>query len=605
MTSQLIDGYECWDLPTDEARATPSFFSKRRLSLNLMRLLLIAAIPGTVFGWILWLRTVRAGISIYILREGVSSVLTGTAHRSWFQWLVDLDLSSFAAAIFLLVMLRFVVCGFRHCVLAPRRAGFWSRAHGRYLFSEEWSRLILRLGLIGTLVSFIFAALTLIGDKENQSSAGSETQAVHKESTAGPTAAVYDAEIGQESTNEPARRSDGLSPGASGDQVSARKTTQSSDKIFLLLCAALFGILVGCVLAFVVMPLLEKLNGIGMGRHLIAFREQAAPEEEQLLHSMVFLNQELEAFARNAHTLNETLAGAQRIIQATERATDSMAGVKSQFDTLNGTLTAMTENVGTVAKGLSAVVTKLDVTTERLKASNENLEQLPAAFNAALAPIGPALKAWSEVGETTRRSEEELLAVAKCIQQPIGLLAEIARRFQPILQQVALFAARASEERGDETAHLVQLKDAFAGLSRRLETFSKALEKRERDAMSSEEVSKRFYEDVVLKVEAQDQSIAEHSIGMQTVLETLEEKFAKLGTTLAEIKAEQRSQRTAVEELRKKTLELGAQVKSAAKRAAKPTRAENGRSWGFRLFGLDHTGNHAPTSDRNAAPAKD
>ena len=414
-----------------------------------------------------------------------------------------------------------------------------------------------------------------------------------------------DADTGKESTREAAPSSDGSTPDDGKDQKGAERTTQSSDKIFLLLCAALFGILVGCVFTFVVMPALEMLNGMAMGRHLITIEEQAAPEEQHLLETMVSLNRELEAFAKNAHTLNDTLAGAQQIIQATERATEAIAGVKPQFDTLNVTLTAMAENVGTVAKGLSEVVTKLDATTEKLKATNEKLEELPAAFKAALDPIGPALKVWSEVGETTRRTEEELSAVAKCIQQPIGLLAEIARRFQPILQQVALFAARASEERVDETVHLVQLKNAFATLSQRLECLSKALEKREQKATTSEEVSKRFYEDVKLKVEAQDRSIAKHSVDLQTVLDRLEEKFAKLGTTLAEIKNEQTSQRTAVEDLRKRTLELGAQVKSAVKRAAKPIRAENRRSWGFGLFGPNHRGNHAPTSDSDHTPTKE
>jgi hypothetical protein len=541
----ILDVLQCRALPTAETQALPSWFSRRRVALNLMRFLLIAAVGGSVFGWILWLRTVSAGVRIYILRQGVSSVLSGAAQRTWFQWLIDLDLSSFAAAIFLLVVLRFLGYGFDHCVLAPRRAGFWSRAHGRYLFTEEWSRLILRLGLIGTLISFIFAALTLIGEQ------------------------------------------------------------QESDKIFLLLCAALFGILVGCVFTFVVMPALEKLNAMAMGRHLITIEQQAAPEEQLLLETMVSLNLELVAFARNAHLMNDTLAGAQQIVQATDGATKAIAGVKPQFDALNITLTAMAENVGTVARGLSQVVTKLDATTEKLNASNEGLEKLPAAFTAVLGPIGPALKAWSEVAETTRRTEEELAAVAKGIQQPIGLLAEIARRFQPILQQVALFAVRASEERVDETMHLGQLTNAFATLSQRLESFSKALEKREQEAMTSEQVSKRFYEDVKLKVEAQDRSIAEHSVDLQTVLEKLEDQFAKLGTTLGELKNAQTSQRTALQELRRRTRALAAQVKSALKRAAKPIRAENRRSWVFGLFRNNHSGNHAPTSGSDHTPVKE
>jgi ABC-type transporter Mla subunit MlaD len=604
----LLDVIQCRALATDGTRTTPPLLSRRRVALNLMRFLLIAAVNGAIFGWILWLRTVRAGVDIYILRQGVSPVLSGTAQRTWVQWLIDLDLSSFAAAIYLLVVLRFLLYGFSHCVLAPRRAGFWTRAHGRYLFSEGWSRLILQLGLIGNLISFIFAALTLIGAPQEPGAAAATTAVVQAESALSApqpaTEAGADAgtDTGPEDAELAALSSEESAPVANEGQDSPGTTRQSSDKMFLLLCAALFGLLVACVLTFVVMPALEWLNGMAMGRHLIKNEEQAAPEEQLVRESVASLNQEVDAIARSAHTLTDTLAGAQQLIQATQGATEAVAGVEQRFDNLDATLTAMAENVGTVARGLSGVVTKLDATADKLKVGNENLEALRAAFKAALDASGPALKAWGEVADATRVTEGELAAVARCIQQPIGLLAQIVCRFEPLLRQVALFAARASEERADETKHLRHLKDAFDTLSQRLDRFSRALEQRERQAATSEALSQQFFEEVKLKVEAQDRSIAAHAADLPTVLERLEANFAPLGTALREIKSEQRRQRAAIKDLRVRTRALGAQVKSVTKRAAKPNRAENHSRWAFSLFGRNHTGNHTPSSGSDHTP---
>ena len=118
------------------------------------------------------------------------TVTTDTA-STWQEYIVALDISSFSAMILALLFTRWAFVGGRNTIRYFQRDGraYFRCAYHSVLFTEGFETLCIRMGLLGTLLSFVLAALIHMSG-EPLTSGGASI----------PTAADQVAQIAQEST---------------------------------------------------------------------------------------------------------------------------------------------------------------------------------------------------------------------------------------------------------------------------------------------------------------------------------------------------------------------------------------------------------------------
>jgi hypothetical protein len=152
-----------------------------------------------------------------------------------FRTLAQLDVSGCSALIALLVCLFLCGRGVRHGFLLPWGHGkdFWHRAFPLRLFPMELPQFTVRVGLIGTLTAFVFAALVHLDVK-----AGAKT-------------------------------------GASAAALWAAR----SQEVFGFLTAALVPTLAGALAAYVALPFLAWVNAAALAHRHLRREEPASPAD--------------------------------------------------------------------------------------------------------------------------------------------------------------------------------------------------------------------------------------------------------------------------------------------------------------------------------------
>ncbi len=150
----------------------------RRLSFHALLGISVASVAGAVYWWYMWFVTAEACLYAYVLPKGslegqgqqhsLLSILKNPGswrECSWRDYFIALDITSIAALTLALFFTYLAWSGIRNT--AWRRyqdgRGFFENAYKAGLFSRSFVQLCIQFGLLGTLLSFLLAAVAQIG----------------------------------------------------------------------------------------------------------------------------------------------------------------------------------------------------------------------------------------------------------------------------------------------------------------------------------------------------------------------------------------------------------------------------------------------------------
>ncbi len=226
----------------------------------------VAACVAAVYFWHLWVATARTCVNTYILRTTASALIEPGKAESLRDYLAGLDISSFSALILALLFTRLAVTGIKNTIVNLYRDGtsYFDHAYHGILFPITFEQLCIRLGLLGTLLSFLLAAISQMGDASPATSAASTVTL-------------------QRQVENISREGASHREVATGDSsVSSRAVTTSelSGQMFLLLCASLVSTFVGTGAAYIVTPSLNWVHDRAVGRHQLREVDPAFACEE-------------------------------------------------------------------------------------------------------------------------------------------------------------------------------------------------------------------------------------------------------------------------------------------------------------------------------------
>jgi ABC-type transporter Mla subunit MlaD len=494
--------------------------------------LMLGAVYGLAFALLLLRDTVRAGWSTYILRASPPHIFTAT-DRTLYQWLIDLDLSACAAVVYVIVLYYTVTSSARNVYALIARFRGESSARGRPLFPEGLSSVFINLGLIGVLVSFVLAALT---------------QAGRPPATPAPTVAVV--------AGQPAPDAAGPVPpgGAQGDpsKPGTPADEQYSEKIFLLLCAALFGTLVATVAAYVVIPLLERLNALVLGRML-------KPADAGPPATPADIDQHLAQALAAVAPLAGQLGGAAEAITA----------IKTDFGGMNRALASASGRFETTAKTLERTTGKLNTTAGKLETAAGKLEALPAALDALLQSLKGGLAGLEKLATSAAQGVDDLVAAAKSLGGSLVSLDRVLTGLEQLAKRVPKFleGLLASEQTQAESLKLVN--ETFKKIETRFDTLATEFEKFNAGG------SKRHTE----LVEAIGQAAETRIAPIGATLDTLEATLRQIGEQLTQMKTSQDELRKEVDDLKRGGIQFG---RAIDRFSSNGLQAETGsRGWWF------------------------
>ena len=134
----------------------------RKVAFCVLAVCAVLACVGAVYFWYLWFLTAKTCIDTYILKTAQSIIIHPELADSWQSKLIGLDISSFSALTLALLFTRLGYVGSRNTIRYFRRDGwaYFGRAYHSVLFTEGFETLCVRFGLLGTLLSFLLAAVS-------------------------------------------------------------------------------------------------------------------------------------------------------------------------------------------------------------------------------------------------------------------------------------------------------------------------------------------------------------------------------------------------------------------------------------------------------------
>lgn len=447
----------------------------RKVAFYVLAMLAVIACAGAVYFWYLWVVTARTCVDTYILRNTTSALLDPGKAKSLQDYLSGLDISSFSALILALLFTRLAIGGIRHTLLTRRRAGkgYFVHAYHRILFPEGFESLCIRLGLLGTLLSFLLAAISLMG-------------------VSGPTTDVG----GTTLESQAAAVSREVTPGNETPDVitappnATSSTSQLSGQMFLLLCASLVSTFVGTGTSFVVTPSLNWLNDRAVGRHQIRQIDEESAAED-FFRQIDRTSQRLSDFdattVKLAESAEHIAAFEANVADASERLTVLLAEHIASFGT----------NVADASERLAVSLKNYEQSIRLLKISNQNsqllteklssveqlsdrlcqlLQHLPEELNTPLLHISAAAIRFRDAA---REGQDAFAGFRKTASAAGDSLAKTEQRTQKNSQLLVEVRQALRELAGHEvmkTERLTRVADSFEQLSAMLGESSKEVE---------------------------------------------------------------------------------------------------------------------------------
>ncbi len=442
-----------------------SLARSRKVAFFVLAACAVFASAAAVYFWYLWSLTAKTCIDTYILRKTASLILHPELANTWQDKFIGLDISSFSALTLAVFLTRLAYGGGKNTIRFFQRDGqaYFGRAYRSVLFSEGFETLCVRFGLLGTLLSFLLAAVAQMSN-----------DALPTTGTSGTTFADVTSAVAQDSVGSP-----DVARGIAAGKESGRGTSDESEDIFLLLCASLVSTFVGTGVAYVVTPSLNWLNERAVGMHQIgqADAEYAADE---------FFRQ----ISRTSRRLAEFETTTSKMTQTAEHISNfevSVATAAGQLVKLTAGLerAIQTFDVSTqTGQQLSRKLDQLEAMSDKLSAL---LDRLPERLNNPLKNMSLMAKEFRDAaisGETAFRELKEVAGSAR------GPLTETTQRTNTTwqmlreLQDSLRGLAKSEERQTSEVSKLVQafdnIGDSLVGVIRQLESLGTHLRQRRR-----------------------------------------------------------------------------------------------------------------------------
>ncbi len=371
----------------------------RKVAFGVLAVVAVVACALAVCFWYLWITTVRTCIDTYILHNTTSALLDPDKAKSLQDYLSGLDISSFSALILALLFTRMAIVGVRNTLLNLHRDGesYFARAYQRVLFPEVFESLCIRLGLLGTLLSFLLAAISQMG---NVSVAGP----VDHVPTLEQQVAVVSSELTEDGEPKPAN---------SMPVRGAKTTSQLSSQMFLLLCASLVSTFVGTGVAYVVTPSLNWLNDRAVGRHQVHQSDPAFAAEE-FFRQIDRTSQRLSQFEKTTVKIAESaehISNFERnIASASKGLADLLNGIEKTihlFEVSNHNGQQLAEKLEHVEELSDRLCRLLRQIPDKLNSPLENVSKTAIRFQEATLSGKAAFSELKEAAETARGSLAE------------------------------------------------------------------------------------------------------------------------------------------------------------------------------------------------------
>jgi hypothetical protein len=356
VTQHIGDLYTT-DLTSAERR---SLARSRKVAFCVLAACAVLAIGGAVYFWYLWFLTAKTCIDIYILEPADSFINRLKLARSWQSKLIRLDISSFSALILALLFTRLAYVGCRNTLQYFRRDGwsYFGRAYHSVLFTDGFETLCIRFGLLGTLLSFLLAAVAQLASASvtpstaGRQSLGDKVATVAQESAGGPGDVLSEPDVNKNTSG----------------------TEELSTDIFLLLCASLVSTFVGTGVAYVVTPSLNWINERALGLHQLGQADTKFAAEE-FFRQVTRTSRRLAEFETTTVTLAKAADGISRfdanVAKTAQSLGDLIAGFEVRMDTATRALTEL-------INGLQRAIQTFDVSTQTGKQLSRKLDQLEA-----------------------------------------------------------------------------------------------------------------------------------------------------------------------------------------------------------------------------------
>jgi len=300
----------------------------RRFSFWVLVAVALIATAGSPVFWCLWWATARTCYRTYFARDEISILLNPGGAAGWQSYFSGLDISSFSALILALTCTLAAYDGVKNTIRRRYMDGkaYCNRAYDGFLFSPKFGPLCIRLGLLGTLASFLLAAISQLS-AATQGGSDSETRTLEQRTQE----VVAEASPGE--ANSSSGAADAVT--ASVGQPQATATGQLSGQIFLLLCASLVSTFTGCFVAYVVVPPLNWLND-----HAIGLCQRTPIDEDAVT----------EEFLRQIDRTCTELDKFRAVVDGVAAAANGMQGFRASVDDAGHKFDIMIGRLGTAAK---------------------------------------------------------------------------------------------------------------------------------------------------------------------------------------------------------------------------------------------------------------
>jgi len=381
----------------------------RRMSFHVLLGLACLSCLAAVYWWYIWCVTVRVCVETYVLRQTVSILLAPGEATTWQTYFVGLDISSFSAVTLALLLTRLAWSGIRNTLWRRLRDGvdYYNHAYDAVLFSKGFASLCVQFGLLGTLLSFLLAAVAQMADTGGGVPDGPtpiERQVAEVAHEGGPGSA----EPGAPSAGED-------SPSAIG----AGGTRELSSQVFLLLCASLVSTFVGTFVAYIVIPPLNELNLWAVGGHQLGVTDDQRTAEE-FLRQLDRTTQRLSDFERATEVLVSAADGVERFQTASHDATTNFARMVQLLEQTANVLIAANQRM----ERLTQTIGGYEKHSERVFAQ---IRHFADELQKPLQSMGKAASRIQLAAVAGDRAFQDLHELAHTMRQPLAKVTEISR----------------------------------------------------------------------------------------------------------------------------------------------------------------------------------
>ena len=426
----------------------------RRIAFHTLALIGIAASLLSLYWWYLWFITVRICVRTYVLQQQDSILLTPGEANSWQKLFSGLDISSFSALILACFFTRLAHFGIKNTLWRKYKDGvaYMDHAYLSVLFPPQFEAVYIRFGLLGTLLSFLLAAVS---------------QMSHLETSVSATRGSVLEQRVEEIVKDTQPHADGTSldaPGTNNTSVNRGRqisTGQLSGKVFLLLCASLVSTFVGTFVSYVLIPPLNRLNDCAVGMLQRSPIDEEATADE-FLRQLDRTSRRLGDFEKATSSLTAAANNVQCFEASAQEASEKLDDMLKLLDRTTALFQTSNDKMEFTGKKLSKTESQNNHILKNIAQFSEKLEQPLGLMSSAAARIEKA-----SIAEN--HAFLELQSLSSSIKDPVALVGKFSTNMWTVLNEVRNSLQLLAKEEMNKSEVVINMADSFTTLNSALE----------------------------------------------------------------------------------------------------------------------------------------